>query len=399
MTQKQRSDLLSSLRALDDHWGQVEPDPAFEQRLLSRLQPGAKKSRNDFAIFAQIRSRGRPLLLLAAAIVVLILSLSDTQPTARSGVMVPPAPDAAVEPAIETPEEERMEPARPHLHERPQNPRFVPADPPDPHRQNEPRNEQPVFPEQPAIEWEQIYIPPKFRGLIPHRTLPKSQLQEHSEFLPHWSAGQTIPLDTHSRSSNMSSMQGGGGSSRPKPPPETSVAECFSKETFKQRAADDCEQSGLTLSNIVYVNPCKGGLYQHAEHECTEIAPEEDGCITGTVTDGDQCVDPGQLKMLAWTACKMAIMDLVDFTYASGDCGWKARKGTYTCCPFQPPPPSPAVCQGETIGDGVTCMDPGAMKDEAFYHCQGLGQVLGDIYPAMDCPDGQASMAKITCCK
>lgn len=401
MTRKQRSNLLSSLRAMDEHWSRVEPDPAFEQRLLAQLQSGAKKKRAYSPLFPRLRQAGRPLILLAAATVVLIFSVTDHVPNARSGLILPQVPDAAVEP-VESPAEERNEPANPHFDNNPQKPRWSPDDPPDPHRLDERREQRPVFPAQPDTEWEQepIWFPPRVRIPLPHRSMPKFNAQEHSESLLHWAPGQTMSIDPQSRNSLNSAMRGGGSSSQAKHPPVASAAECFPMETFKKRAAADCEENGLTLLNIMYINPCKDGLYQHAEHECAEIPPDEDPCTTGTVSDGDQCVDPGQLKMLAMTACKMAMMDFVDFTYASGDCGWKTRKATYTCCPYPPsPPPAPMVCQGEVIGDGTTCMDSAAMKDEAFYHCQNLGLTLVDIYPSNDCPDGQSTSAKVACCK
>ncbi|HMY18605.1 MAG TPA: hypothetical protein PKA58_19900 [Polyangium sp.] len=401
MTRKQRSDLLSSLRAMDEHWGHAEPDPAFEQRLLARLHSTAKKNRASFPLFSRLRQTGRPLMLLAAAAAVLILSVTDDVPKARSGLIFPQAPDAAVEP-VESPADERDEPANPHFDNKPENPRLGPDDPRDPLRLEEQKNRQPVFPAQPDSdsEYEPTWPVPRMRVPLPHHSPLKSNTQVHSNSFLHWSPGQMMSTDTQSRNSLNSTMRGGGGSSQTKHPPVTSTAECLPKETLKKRAAADCEENGLTLLNILYLNPCKDDLYQHAEHECTDIPPDEDPCTTGTVSDGDQCVDPGQLKMLAYTACKMAMMDLVDLTYVSGDCGWKTRQATYTCCPYPPSPPvPPMLCQGEIIGDGTTCMDPAAMKDEAFYHCQNLGQTLVDITPAGDCADGQSTYAKIACCK
>lgn len=399
MTRKQRSDLLSSLRAMDEHWGHAEPDPAFEQRLLSQLHSTAKKNRATFPLFSRLRQTGRPLMILAAAAVVLILSVTDNVPKARSGLILPQAPDAAVEP-VESPADERDEPANPHFDNHPENPRFGPDDPRDPLRLEEQRNRRPVFPAQPDSdsEYEQTWPVPRLRVPLPHHSQLKSRTQDHSDSLLHWSPGQMMSTDAQSRNSLNSTTRGGGGSSQTKHPPVASTTECLPKDTLKKRAAADCEENGLTLLNIIYLNPCKDGLFQHAEHECTDT-PDADPCTSGTVSDGDQCVDPGQLKILAYTACKMAMMDLVDFTYASGDCGWTTRKASYTCCPIPPSPPSPMVCQSETIGDGTTCMDAAAMKDEAFYHCQNLGQMLVDLYTAADCPDGQSTMAKITCCK
>jgi hypothetical protein len=405
MSPKPRQDLISHLRAMDEHWGQVTPDPAFEQRLLLNLQPIAKKKSEYFWIFTWFRRYARPLVLVAAAAVVLILSVSDNVPNVRSGLIVPQAPDAAVEP-VETPRDERFEPANPHFDQEPQDPRNAPVDPSDPRRNDLRRPDESVLPVHPDQEGdqEQTLVEPKFWNFAPDYKRPKSTSRESSDFMHFWAPGQTMPSEMQSRSPNNPGQWGNGNSSsRPKPQTTTSMAPCYTQETLKKRAAATCEQGGLVLSDIVYINPCKDGLFQHAEHECAESAPEEDSCTTGTVSDGDQCVDPGQLKNLAYTACKMAMMDLVDFTYSSGDCGWKTRNATYTCCPVPTPdpPPSPPpvmVCQSETIGDGVTCMDPGKIKEDAYYYCQNLGLNLAEIWPAPNCADGQSSLAKITCC-
>lgn len=404
MSAKKRPDLLSSLHVMDEHWGQVEPNPAFEQRLLLRLQSVSKKNRTHFSLLAWSRQYGRPLVIVFAAAVVLFLSMSDAVPTVRSSLIVPNVPDAAVEPE-ETPFDERLEPANPHEENNPQNPSNIPMDPTDPPRFDLPLENPRVFPVNPDSEWEQeqTFVQPKDWSLVLRRSAPKSTSREFSDVMHYWTPGQTIPSEMQSRSPNNPGQWGGGGSSRPKPQTTTSPALCYTKETLKKRAAATCEDSGLVLSDIMYINPCKNGLYQYAEHECTEIVPDEESCKTGTVSDGDQCVDPGQLKMLAYTACKMAILDMVEFTYATDDCGWKTRKATYTCCPFPPPEPPPAspplVCQNETIGDGVTCMDPGKLKEDAYSLCQGLGQMLMDISPLMDCPNGLSTWAKISCCK
>lgn len=400
MSSKQRADLLSSLRVMDEHWGHVEPNPAFEQRLLLRLQPAAKKKNISFSIFAWFRQYGRPVVIIAAAVVVLFLSVADNMPTARSGLIVPRVPDAAVEP-VEIPLDERFEPATPHDDEKRPEPQHVPVDPSDPRRLELPPENPRVFPAQPDSEWdeEKSFVAPKNWTPAPYRLTPKSTSRESSDIMHYWSPRQTNPSEMQSRIPNGPGNLGGGGSSRPRSQPVTSNAPCYTKEALKKRAAAMCEESGMTLSDIIYINPCKNGLFQVADHECAEIPPEEDPCTTGTVDDGNQCVDPSQLKMLAMTACKMAMMDFVDFNYTSGDCGWKTRQATYTCCPFPPPEPSPPmVCQGEVIGDGKTCMDPGKMKEEAYYLCQGLGQMLMDIVPAMDCPNGLSTVAKISCC-
>lgn len=401
MSAKKRPDLLSSLRVMDEHWGQVEPNPAFEQRLLLRLQPPKKQQRASISIRAGFRQYGRPLGLVFAAIVVLLLSVTDQVPAARSGIVVPRIPDAAIEP-VEIPEEDRFEPAQPHNDEGPPNVPRVPTDPTNPTRLDTPLNQAPNFPEE--NEFEEFFprerVVPKVWAPGPHRSSAPHSETAISDFLPYWSSGSTRPGEAPTRPSTLPNQWGGGGSTRSKPPSNGSSAVCFTKEDLKKRAAATCEKNGLVLSDIYYINPCKDGLFQHAEHECAEPIPEEDPCQTGTVTDGDQCVDPGQLKMLAYTACKMAMLDMVDFTYTTGDCGWKTRQATYTCCPFPTPEPQPPmVCQDETIGDGVTCMDPGKLKEDAYYLCQGLGQVLMDIVPLMDCPNGLSSWAKISCCK
>jgi hypothetical protein len=402
MKPKQHPDLLSSLRAMDDHWGQTEPNPAFEQRLLLRLQPAPRKNKTKNSIFPWFRQYSRSLAFVFAAAVVFLLSVSDHAPTARSGIIIPQIPDAAVEP-VETPPEERLEPANPHFDDGPQVPRINPMDPSDPRRLDGRPDNGPVFPAQPDSEWEpeSTYSEPNIWRPAPYRLMPKSTWREGADILQFSSPGQTTSMESQTRTPSHFGMSGGTGSTRSKSP-VTSSAPCYSKEALMERATSACEESGMTLSDIVYINPCKGGLYQYAEHECTEIVPDEDPCKTGTVSDGDQCTDPGELKMIAYTACKMAMLDMVEFTYTSDDCGWKTRKATYTCCPYQPEPPAPPpvqpVCQGEIIGDGVKCLDVTTIKEKALAHCQALGQMLTDVYPAMNCPNGDSSLVKITCC-
>ena len=161
----------------------------------------------------------------------------------------------------------------------------------------------------------------------------------------------------------------------------------------------DCDEIGMILSNIEYLFPCGDGLFRDEEHECAEGPADEETCTTDTITHGGACMEPELLKMVAHEKCKSAVKDLVDLTYFTEGCGWKVRKATYTCCPFVSEPPP--VCQIVGMGDGVTCMDLGSLKQEASVLCNKLGQTLTDIQHVTNgsCPDYHAVKAEITCCK
>ncbi|AUX46345.1 uncharacterized protein SOCE26_078510 [Sorangium cellulosum] len=141
------------------------------------------------------------------------------------------------------------------------------------------------------------------------------------------------------------------------------------------------------------------------------VTVEPDACKTGVVGDGVTCEDPGVLKDTANALCVEAGLSLSDFQYdAYGEdgCDWRTREAKFTCCasseppPVDPPPVEPGPdpsCKSGVVGDGVTCEDPGALKDEAYAICVAAGLELGlfDAWSVVEC-GGYAIEAKFTCC-
>jgi hypothetical protein len=228
---------------------------------------------------------------------------------------------------------------------------------------------------------------------------------DNTDGLVFWSPTQALPGESRAPATGASGGVRGGDTSAPKPPgpvePPAPQASCATPETWKERAELDCEDNGLVLAEITYLDPCGGGLFRSADHECAEPDPEIDVCTTGTVGDGATCQDPSPLKDLANQTCQLAGHQMVEFTYTTGDCGWMTRQATFTCCPpisDPPPPPSPPVCQSGALGDGVTCVSSVILNDEAYAACNELGLYVADVKVEGDCPADQGSKVGFSCC-
>ncbi len=61
-------------------------------------------------------------------------------------------------------------------------------------------------------------------------------------------------------------------------------------------------------------------------------------------------------------------------------------------------PDEPPVCTGGVLGDGVTCLDPGDVKDAAYAACVAAGLEIVALDVVSDGCGGLVTFAKYTCC-
>ncbi|WP_437597465.1 hypothetical protein [Sorangium sp. So ce590] len=141
-----------------------------------------------------------------------------------------------------------------------------------------------------------------------------------------------------------------------------------------------------------------------------------DDCTSGVLGDGVTCQDPSTLIAQGTPICEEAGLVLRDLQFDKGDyevCGGGVREATYLCCPPWPepppeeppslPPPLPPPwegpgCTAGLVGDGATCEDPTALKDEAFAICQALGLPLRYFDAAASMPCGAGSLQAVYAC-
>jgi hypothetical protein len=192
---------------------------------------------------------------------------------------------------------------------------------------------------------------------------------------------------------------------------------CQDLGSLKLEAYNACQEAGLSLVDIEYIHGACGADAKLAQYECCPPpppppAPDPDptpvpgpsDCSYGTVGDGATCTDPGALKNDAYAICTKAGLDLVDFAYSGGDCGWQTTIAKYACCPSAPsdpaPEPDPVACTGGALGDGVLCQDLSIYKLAASDACTQAGLVLTSIdYGQEGCPSGQSYKAAYVCCE
>ncbi|MDI3290810.1 hypothetical protein [Polyangium sp. 15x6] len=409
MTTPAPNDLLARLRAADELYAQAAPDPALAARLGARLR-GLAAEPPRASWIPSFRGLGRPLALVMVCAAVLFLSLDDDMPRARTGLVLPKQTEFAADPDA-APASERAPETNPRSFDPPRPPEPRAPDSPPPALSPSWRAPDTSFPFESAPER------PSDRALRSPKNQapsgPRSRLMtpggtgdaDDEGGLVFWSPRQTFPGESRAPVHGATGGVSGPNTSTPKspdpvdpPPPETSS--CATPETWKQCAELDCDENGLVLAEITYLDPCGDGLFRSAEYECMEPDPEPDVCMTDTVGDGVTCQDPALLKDMAFQACQLAGQQMVDFQYTTGDCGWMTRQASYTCCPpiVDPPPPPPPVCQSGSLGDGVTCIDGSILKEKAYAACSELGLNLADLQASGDCPVGQATKVGFTCC-
>ncbi|TKC92097.1 hypothetical protein [Polyangium fumosum] len=417
MTTPAPNDLLARLRAADELYAEVAPDPKLEARLGARLRGLAGKPPR-VAWSSSLRGLGRPLALVLTCAAVLFLSLDDDTPPVRSGLVAPNQtefaadPDAA--PAADHAPETNPRVVGPRRAPAPSAPDARPVAPSPSWRVQDPSSPSDADPERGPLEHPRRGprpdVPPGPRSRM--HTPGEAGDADDAEGFVFWSPTQALSGESRAPMYGATGGARGSTTSTPKPPgpvvePPGPLASCATPETWKGRAELDCDENGLVLAEITYLDPCGDGLFRSAEHECAEPDPEVDVCTTDTVGDGATCQDPSLLKDMASQACQLAGQQMVDFQYTTGDCGGMTRQASYTCCPpiVDPPPPEPPpseppplVCQSGALGDGVTCLDNGLLKDMAYAACKELGLSLADLQIAGDCPAGQASKVGFSCC-
>ncbi|CAN92035.1 hypothetical protein predicted by Glimmer/Critica [Sorangium cellulosum So ce56] len=179
--------------------------------------------------------------------------------------------------------------------------------------------------------------------------------------------------------------EGGGGRLPPPPPSACWLGDmgdgftCHDTATLRDHAQARCARMGAELASFVSdtLNP------SCAEHESSEVVfeccggeppppPPPNSCWKGELGDGSSCIDMGAIKDRAYAMCVSAGARLtwLDALPDPGRCGLnEATKATFECCGSTPPPPPPRACWKGELGDRRSCVDPSALKEQAYAAC------------------------------
>ncbi|WP_437769246.1 hypothetical protein WMF27_09460 [Sorangium sp. So ce281] len=199
------------------------------------------------------------------------------------------------------------------------------------------------------------------------------------------SGGEGGGLDPGTGGGEDPGSEGGGG---PLPPPPSACwlgdmgdgFTCHDTATLRDHAQARCARMGAELASFVSdtLNP------SCAEHESSEVVfeccggepppppPPPNSCWKGELGDGSSCIDMGAIKDRAYAMCVSAGAQLtwLDALPDPGRCGPnEATKATFECCGSTPPPPPPRACWKGELGDRRSCVDPSALKDQAYAAC------------------------------
>ena len=136
-----------------------------------------------------------------------------------------------------------------------------------------------------------------------------------------------------------------------------------------------------------------------------------DDCTSGVLGDGVTCQDPNALIEQGIPICEEIGLVLRDLQVDKADyavCDGKVLQATYLCCPAwqvppeeprePPPPPEPPCATTGVVGDGTTCEDPNALKDEALALCQAQGLPLSHFDASIAPCAGGTLEATYACC-
>ncbi|AUX46347.1 uncharacterized protein SOCE26_078530 [Sorangium cellulosum] len=419
MATADRDDLVSQLRALDEQLAGVPPRPRHEARLRARLREAAAPARP--ALRDVVGGARRPIAagLVAFAAVALCLDDGARRAAERWGAAArrltapaepiagePPAPldpaePEAVRPSAQPPPAPVAPAPAPDRRARPRDTRLrpedrTPAELPGPAR---------AAPASPRRASDEVYLPERRPAPAPPRAPGELGPSGRRELPLFPAAGREAPAD---------GIRGraGGEERAERAPAEVLDADCTDAASLIEEARAACEAQERDVAEVALRSPCGEGLFAHVEYRCAEPEPAE--CFSGAVGDQVTCHDPGMLKEEANAVCVEAGQSLADFQYVQGEggCEWRIVEAKYTCCPPSgpppPPPPSPEPpadpsidpsCKTGVVGDGVTCEDPGVLKDEAYQLCESAGLDLGqfDAWSTAAC-GGYALEAKFTCC-
>ncbi|WP_437886302.1 hypothetical protein [Sorangium sp. So ce307] len=399
MATSDRDDLVSQLRALDEQLASVTPRPHLEARLRARLR-AAGEAPAPPALRGPLRGLRRPLAagLLVAAALALVVDDGARRAVERWGAaarrLAAPAEPIAGEPRADgAPAEPR--PARPSV---PPPPAPV-APAPAPRRSARP----------PEARRPPIEQPPRADGMGPPRVAPASP------------PGPTSPPAQPRRGPDPSSRRDPGdmGPSGVHEPP------IFSVLRPEERAPGAAGRAGDEAAERTPEEESATPEEKSATPEEKSATPEEEACSTdllfdgvtcpddctgGVLGDGVTCQDPNALIEQAIPLCEELGLVLRDLQVDKADhevCDGEVLQAEYLCCPAwagQPeeprPPPSAAPGCDTTgvVGDGATCEDPDALKDEALAICTSLGLPLSH-FDASTAPCEKGSLkAMYACC-
>jgi hypothetical protein len=209
---------------------------------------------------------------------------------------------------------------------------------------------------------------------------------------------------------------GHGGHHKPKPKPKPTDPGCGTcidgtigdgvvcqdMSSFKVQAADACKQAGLSLTALKFLqNGCSVNEASEAAYSCCPTPPPPppppDQCTYGELGDGLVCIDPTTLQQQAEDACLVTGLPL-SYVKAFQDCaGGGSTKAFYGCCPPAPPPPPDPCTYGE-LGDGLVCIDPTTLQQQAEDACLVTGLPLSYVKAFQDCAGGGSTKAYYGCC-
>ncbi len=337
MTTPAPDDLLSRLRMVDELYAKAEPEPALEVRLRARLR-GLVEKPAPVSFSTSLWGSWRPIAIAIAATSVFFLSMQDDDmPRARSGLVLPKAIESTAE-TIEAPIGERVEETNPRLGE----PQSVPLpSAPDPRSPAPPHSWLAPDPSSPFTSDPERKTLHGARGpmmdapSLSRMNTPSGSADE-SEGLLYWSPSQDLPRET--RASTFGGAGGprstNAGSPKPTAPSEPPAPQ----------------------ASCATPETWKG----RAVLDC-----EESGLVLAEIV----CLDP----------CGEGL-----FQSAEYDCAEPDSEGD--------------TCMTDTLGDGVTCNDPGVLKDLANETCKLSGLEMVDFtYTTDDC-GWMTRQASFTCC-
>jgi hypothetical protein len=113
---------------------------------------------------------------------------------------------------------------------------------------------------------------------------------------------------------------------------------------------------------------------------------------------GGDLKDPNSgIQLEATAACAELGLDLGGFSVDAVDCPARSGKVAYVCCPTPAPSPGVDTCYDSKVGSS-TCEDLSTLEAAAATLCAQNGDALATLTPLSGCPDGQASIAMISCC-
>lgn len=365
-----RDDLIGLLRSLDGALRTVEPALGHEARLRARLaaESGARRP-----AIAPARRIAQPLALVLCAAAAggaawLALSSARAPEPSAQPLVAPPAASEAIgaEPRPEPPASSRS--SRPS----PWRPAPVlPLLPPHGEIAPTPSNDRAPVPADTAAPARRAQAPvtPRSTPAVPDGRLALSTAARAPRPAAWGATAAASPEARAAAPTNMGTLSGEGrGSASSAPGTRGSTSSSTGATGTKQpvsgpdQAASSCEAEALDF--------------------------------------GDKCLDPGDLKEMAFELCdaKGLVLTGLDSAASCGSGGVALAK--VTCCP--PGPPSPAdpywACKPVSAGDEITCVDPALLEKQLSALCASWSMSSAKVEVAVPCSDGSAAAVEGLCC-